>query len=85
MDLAISWESPSMATSGYGGDQLQLTKASHAARKAGATWEGLRARLKFARHTPSPGASTAKEERLCGSGSEASGSHRRYLTCQIVR
>jgi hypothetical protein len=36
--------------------------ASHSARKAGAAREGLRARLEQARHTPSPGASTARKK-----------------------
>ena len=53
-----------MATSEYGGDQLHLTMPSHSARKVGSAWVRLRARLKCARHTPSPGASTAKEEGL---------------------
>jgi len=42
----------------------RITMASHSARKAWAAGEGLRAGLKYARHTPSPGASTAKEEGL---------------------
>jgi len=51
----------------------RLTMASHSAREAEAAWEALRAGLECARHTPSPGASTAYEEGLRGSGSWVSG------------